>query len=57
MLIDRFERRIESLRISVTDRCDLRCFYCIPDENLEWLPREEILTFEETARVARVAVG
>ncbi len=57
MLIDRFDRRIENLRISVTDRCDLRCFYCIPDEDIEWLPREEILTLEETARIARVAVG
>ncbi len=56
MLIDRFDRPIENLRISVTDRCDLRCFYCIPDEDIEWLPRGEILTLEEIARVARVAV-
>ena len=56
MLIDRFDRPIENLRISVTDRCDLRCFYCIPDEDIEWLPRGEILTLEEIARVASVAV-
>jgi cyclic pyranopterin phosphate synthase len=54
-LVDRFGRRIESLRISVTDRCDLRCFYCIPDD-IEWLPRRELLSLEELARVARVAV-
>jgi cyclic pyranopterin phosphate synthase len=57
MLIDRFDRPIENLRISVTDRCDLRCFYCIPDDDIEWLPRAEILTLEEIARIARVAVG
>jgi cyclic pyranopterin phosphate synthase len=56
-LIDRFGRRIESMRISVTDRCDLRCFYCIPDEEIEWLPREELLSLEEMARLARIAVA
>jgi cyclic pyranopterin phosphate synthase len=55
-LEDRFGRRIENLRISVTDRCDLRCFYCIPDEDIEWLPREGLLSLEELARVARIAV-
>jgi cyclic pyranopterin phosphate synthase len=55
-LVDRFGRRIENLRISVTDRCDLRCFYCIPDEDIEWLPREGLLTLEELARVSRLAV-
>jgi cyclic pyranopterin phosphate synthase len=54
-LIDRFDRKIESMRISVTDRCDLRCFYCIPDEEIEWLPREELLSLEEMARLARIA--
>jgi cyclic pyranopterin phosphate synthase len=54
--VDRFGRRIENLRISVTDRCDLRCFYCIPDEDIEWLPREGLLTLEELARVSRLAV-
>ncbi len=55
-LVDRFDRRIESMRLSVTDRCDLRCFYCIPDEDIEWLPRRDLLSLEELARVARVAV-
>lgn len=55
-LVDRFGRSIESLRVSVTDRCDLRCFYCIPDESIEWLPRAELLTLEELVRVVAVAV-
>ncbi|MEN8182126.1 MAG: GTP 3',8-cyclase MoaA [Myxococcota bacterium] len=54
-LVDRFGRRIENLRISVTDRCDLRCFYCIP-EDIEWLPRGELLSLEELGRVARLAL-
>ncbi len=56
-LQDSFGRRIESLRISVTDRCNFRCLYCIPDENIEWLPRENLMTLEEIARVARIAVA
>lgn len=56
-LVDRFGRRIENLRISVTDRCDLRCFYCIPDETIEWLPRKSLLSLEEIARIARLAVA
>ncbi len=55
-LSDRYQRRIESLRISVTDRCDLRCFYCMP-EDVEWLPRKELMSFEEIERVARLAVA
>ena len=45
-------RRHRYLRISVTDRCDLRCRYCMPAEGLEWLPREEVLSFEEVTRLA-----
>ena len=45
------------MRISVTDRCNFRCLYCIPDEDIEWLPREELLSLEETARIARIAVA
>ena len=56
LLSDSFGRRIESLRISVTDRCNFRCHYCIP-EDIEWLPRRELLTLEELARVAGVAVA
>jgi len=57
LLQDRFERRIENLRISVTDRCDLRCLYCIPDETIDWLPKADLLTLEEIARIARLAVA
>ena len=43
-----------SLRISVTDRCNLRCQYCMPEEEYVWLPREDILDFEEIARLAGI---
>ncbi len=56
-LIDSFGRPHTYLRISVTDRCNLRCAYCMPVEEMVWKRREEILTFEEILRVARVAVG
>ena len=51
MLIDRFQRRITYLRLSVTDRCDLRCTYCMP-ERMRFLPRNEVLSLEELYRVA-----
>ena len=47
-VVDRFERPLGSLRVSVTDRCNLRCQYCMPEPDYVWLPRESILTFEET---------
>ena len=50
-LIDPFGRTIEYLRISVTDRCDLRCSYCM-SEDVEFLPRQDILSFEEIVRLA-----
>jgi len=53
-LIDTLGRVHTSLRISVTDRCNIRCFYCMPDENIRFLPRQEILTFEEIERFVRV---
>src|ERR671927_1141657 len=53
-LVDGWSRRIESVRISVTDKCNFRCTYCMPAEGLEWLKREEILSFEEIARLVRV---
>src|SRR6266571_8497370 len=56
-LVDPFDRRVKDLRISVTDRCNFRCTYCMPAEGLQWLPREEILTFEEITRLARVFVS
>ena len=50
---DQFGRRIEYLRISVTDRCNFRCLYCMPVEGLQWLPKSEILTYEEITDVVR----
>src|SRR5580700_7285576 len=55
-LVDPHNRTVRDLRISVTDRCNFRCQYCMPEEGMVWLPREEILTFEEIERVARVCV-
>ena len=56
-LIDSYGRRIKSMRISVTDKCNFRCTYCMPAEGLPWLKKSEILSYEEIERVARVAVG
>src|SRR5580765_365161 len=50
-LLDRFSRPLRSLRLSVTDRCNLRCQYCMPEEDYLWLPREDILQFEEIDRL------
>jgi cyclic pyranopterin phosphate synthase len=55
-LVDRFGRVHTYLRVSVTDRCNLRCTYCMPSEGLEWLPREDVLTYEEIARLVRALV-
>jgi GTP 3',8-cyclase len=56
-LPDRFGRPLRNLRISVTDRCNLRCRYCMPEAEYVWLPRESILTFEEIERLARIFSG
>jgi cyclic pyranopterin phosphate synthase len=56
-LKDQLGRTIDNLRISVTDRCNFRCVYCMPEEGLEWVPHERILSFEEIARLARIACG
>src|SRR2546423_12690011 len=53
-LVDTFGRVADDLRISVTDRCNFRCTYCMPAEGLTWLPRSEILTFEEMTRLLNV---
>ena len=53
-LLDTLGRSHTNLRISVTDRCNIRCFYCMPDESVRFLPRRDILTFEEIERFARV---
>ena len=50
---DQFGRSIEYLRISVTDRCNFRCLYCMPEQGLPWLPKQEILSYEEIAEVVR----
>ncbi len=55
-LIDPFDRVVRDLRISVTDRCNFRCTYCMPEEGMQWMPRSEILTFEEIERLARICV-
>jgi len=55
-LVDSYGRVADDLRISVTDRCNFRCIYCMPAEGLKWLKREDILRFEEIVRLARVFV-
>ncbi len=55
-LVDPHERVVRDLRISITDRCNFRCRYCMPEEGMEWLPREELLSYEEIERVARLCV-
>jgi GTP 3',8-cyclase len=53
-LADQFGRPLRSLRVSVTDRCTLRCNYCMPQEEYVWLPRQELLTFEEIVRLVEI---
>src|SRR5437764_4707230 len=53
-LVDAWGRAIGSLRVSVTDKCNFRCTYCMPAEGLEWLPKREVLSFEEIERLVRV---
>ncbi len=53
VLTDSFNRQINYIRISVTDRCNLRCLYCMPPEGLPWIPKEEILTYEEITTIIR----
>jgi cyclic pyranopterin phosphate synthase len=56
-LQDRFARKIKDLRISVTDRCNFRCFYCIPEEDIVWKQKETLLTYDEMVLVSEIAVG
>jgi cyclic pyranopterin phosphate synthase len=56
-LLDRFARPLGSLRLSVTDRCNMRCRYCMPEDDYVWLPRASLLTFEEMARLTGVFAG
>lgn len=55
-LKDTFGRTIDDLRISLTDRCNFRCIYCMPEEGLPWLPKREILAYEEILRLARIFI-
>jgi cyclic pyranopterin phosphate synthase len=57
MLFDNHGRRINYLRLAVTDRCNLRCFYCMPEEGIDYVPREELMTYEEMLRIARLLAG
>jgi cyclic pyranopterin phosphate synthase len=56
-ILDTFGRPLKSLRLSVTDRCNLRCKYCMPEEEYAWLPRDNVLTFEEMAAVTESFTG
>jgi len=55
-MYDRYNRKIDYLRISVTDRCNLRCIYCMPEEGVELMPKEDILSFDEIVEVVKKAV-
>jgi len=55
-LLDNHGRTINYLRLAVTDRCNLRCFYCMPEEGIDWLSRKELMTFEEMLRICSIAV-
>jgi cyclic pyranopterin phosphate synthase len=57
VLIDTHGRVVRDLRISVTDRCNLRCVYCMPAEGMPWLPKQDLLTYEEITRFARVCLA
>lgn len=56
-LIDSYGRRIKSMRVSLTDKCNFRCIYCMPAEGLPWLEKAEILSYKEIERIARIAVN
>ena len=56
-LVDGMGRTIVNLRISVTDRCNFRCTYCMPADNVEFMPRDELLSFEEITRIAQIGSG
>src|ERR1043166_9576522 len=56
-IVDQMKRPLRDLRISVTDRCNFRCSYCMPLDEYKWIERQEVLTFEEIERIARLMVG
>lgn len=57
MLFDNHQRPINYLRLAVTDRCNLRCFYCMPEEGIDYVARKELMTYEEMLRLVKVMVG
>lgn len=57
LLVDSYGRRIKSMRISITDKCNFRCTYCMPAEGLPWLKKADILSYEEIVRLSRIAVS
>ena len=57
MFVDRFGREHRDLRVSLTDKCNLRCTYCMPSEHMQWLPKPELLSVDELLRVVRIAVA
>src|SRR5919197_1015612 len=57
MILDRLSRPLRNLRLSVTDRCNLRCEYCMPEDDYVWLPREDVLHFEETSALVDVFIA
>ena len=57
MILDNHGRPIHYLRLAVTDRCNLRCFYCMPEEGIHYLPKKELLTYEEMERLVRLLAG
>ncbi len=57
MLYDSFDRKIDYLRLSVTDRCNLRCRYCMPEDGVPYIPHEEVMRFEEIVEVVRTAAS
>lgn len=56
MLIDTYGRVATDLRVSLTDRCNLRCTYCMPEEGLQWLAKPDLLSDDEIVRLVRIAV-
>lgn len=56
MLIDTYGRVATDLRVSLTDKCNLRCTYCMPEEGLQWLAKPDLLTDDEIVRLVRIAV-
>lgn len=56
-LVDLHERRIRYVRVSVTDRCNLRCRYCMPEGGIEWVPHEQIMTYEDLYRILKICIG